>query len=387
MSFEKPLQKSLKTRFILAVAVLPFMAACTSKKVPPPMLAPVANSVPVATVWNKHVGASTKLDLTKYVPAVDGNQLFTSDTHGNIDAIQVATGKTSWHIRLKQGVSGGVAVGAGAVYVPTKDGHIYALNEQNGQTLWHKTLPNQSNTAPTYASSQVYVKTIDDKLVALSASTGQIAWSYDEGSTELQLLGSSRAAVSGDMVAAGFSDGKVDGVNAANGQLIWQTTVATPQGFSDVDQMIGVFADPIISGNTVYVASYNGSVAALDLNSGAVKWQTPFSSYANIGLSNDAIFAVNPDGKIVAFNRTNGAIKWKQDALAGRQLSGIAMDGNNLVLGDNLGNVHWLSQQDGHFVARTSLGKSAIAMPPVVASGHVIVLEQDGNMVVLRLVQ
>ncbi len=377
MSFKKP--------FILAICAMPFIAACTSKQSSLPPLAPVTSSVPVNTVWYKHINASTKIDFTKFTPAVDGSQLFASDVNGDVGSFQLNNGSDNWRTRLKKAASGGVAVGGGAVYVPTVNGELYALNEQNGAVLWHVTLPDQSNTAATYANGQVYVKTIDGKLVALNASNGQTVWTYDEGATELQLLGSSRAVVSGNTVIAGFSDGKVDAINANNGQLIWQTIVATPQGFSDVSQMVGVFADPVISGNAVYVASYHGTISALDLSSGRMIWQHPISNYAGIAVDDDSVFATNTGGTIFAYSKDDGTVLWKQSALHGRELSGPAINGSNIVLGDNEGNVHWLSEQDGHFTARTFVGKSPIAVTPLVVSGNVIVLSQNGNVFVLRL--
>lgn len=377
MSFKKSL-------IPVAVALL-LIAGCTSKTVPLPTLAPVDNSVPVNTVWLKHINSSTKVDLTKYTPAIDGSQLFTSDENGNTGSIQLATGESIWRVKLKPGVSGGVAVGNGLVFVPTQNGEIYALDEKNGSVRWHTALPNQSNTAPTYADARLYVKTIDDKVLAMNTSSGQIVWTYDQGATQLQLLGSSRVAVSGNTVVAGFSDGKVDAINANTGALMWQTTVATPEGFSDVAQMVGIFADPVISGFTVYVGAYHGSVAALDIDSGAVKWQHRFSTYDNIAVTDKGVFAAGQGGHIIGLSRSNGSVMWKQDALSKRSLSGIAVDGNNLVIGDDQGNLHWLSAQNGNFVARTSLGKTVIATTPLVVSGNVVVPAQNGNIVVLRL--
>ncbi|NNM58385.1 MAG: outer membrane protein assembly factor BamB [Legionellales bacterium] len=375
----------LRKSLILTVCAVILMSGCTNKEAPLPTLVQVNHPIPVDTVWLKHINASSKVNLTKYTPVIDGSQLFTSDEKGNVSSIQLATGATNWHIKLKPGVSGGVEVGGSLVYVPTQNGEVYALNEENGNVRWHTVLPNQSNTAPTYAGARLYVKTIDDKVLALNTSTGQILWTYDQGATQLQLLGSSRVAVSGNTVIAGFSDGKVNALNANTGQLMWQTTAAVPQGFSDVAQMVGVFSDPIISGTTVFVGTYHGSVAALDIDSGTIKWQHNFSTYDNIAVTDAGVFAASTGGHIVGLNRANGTVMWKQDALAKRRLSGIAVDGNNLVVGDDQGNLHWLSAQNGAFVARIVLGKTAIETTPLSVSSDVIVSTQNGNVFVLRL--
>lgn len=375
---------SLKKSFILAGMALLCLAACTSKTTLAP-LAPVDNATPVNTIWYKHVGASTKVVLSKYTPAVSGTQLFTSDSQGNVVALSLQNGDRLWETRLKAAASGGVAVGNEMLFVPTIKGSLCALNQKNGELIWQTTLPNQSNTAPTYANGQVFVKTIDDKVVALSASTGQIQWTYDEGATQLQLLGSSRPVVVGNQVIAGFSDGEVDAIGRTNGVLLWQALIAVPTGFSDMGRMIGVFADPIVVGNTIYAASYQGSLSAIDINNGSIKWQVPLSDYAGIAVSNNKVVAVTPDGDVLAFNASNGAQVWKQTALEGRQLSGPAIDGNKVVLGDDQGNVHWLALSDGHFTSRTYVGKSAVAVTPLVVNDKVIVSSINGNMFVMQV--
>lgn len=370
---------------ILSLMILPLVTACSFSKAPPSSLAPLNNPLPVDTLWYKHINESTKEGLAKYTPAVDTGVLFTADTKGNIVASQLSTGEVNWRIRLKNPASGGVAVGNQAVYVPTIKGEIYALSQKDGHILWQASLPDQSNTAATYNNGQLFIKTIDDKLVALDANTGKTLWIYDEGATQFQLLGSSSPVVTSTQVIAGFSDGEVDAINRKTGELMWQTLIAIPTGFSDLGRMIGVFANPIIQGNTVYAVSYQGSLSAINLNDGSVRWRIPLSDYAGISLGNNNVITVTTDGDIIAYNQNSGKLSWQQIALHGRSLSGPAMDGNNIVIGDDLGNVHWLNGNNGNFVARSFIGKSPVVITPLVINRKVIVLSENGNVFVMQV--
>jgi outer membrane protein assembly factor BamB len=373
--------------YSFAFCLLAALTACSSGMVTFSPLPVSANARPTETMWVKHVNQHTALNLTKYMPALDGDTLYLTDIKGTVSAVQLASGNVNWHTRLKAGASAGAAAGQDTVYVPTLDGGLFALSQAQGKVLWHVTLPDQSNTVPTYDHGKLFVKTIDDKLLALDAGTGQILWTYDEGGTQLQLLGSSSAAVSGNTVIAGFSDGKINAVSASNGQLLWQDTVAIPKGFNDVAQMIGVFADPIIEDNRVYAVSYHGTLSAIDLHSGQLIWQQPLSSFDNMALSQSAIFVADTNGNISAYDKRQGKLLWRQTALKGRELSGVALDGDTLVIGDQAGTLHWLSVTQGQFVASAQLGKSALAVQPMVIGNNVLVLSQSGDLFLLRLVK
>jgi outer membrane protein assembly factor BamB len=369
----------------LLFAVMPMLTACVSDQRATEPLAPVASAMPVNMNWERHLADGSRVDFTKLTPAIDGQQLFVAGSRGQITASNLATGKPMWSTTLKQGISGGPAAGSGNIYVPTTDGELYALRQTDGAIQWHIDLPDQSNTVPTYSNGQVFVKTIDDQLLSLNATTGQQNWKYDEGATQLQLLGSSSVAVKGNAVVAGFSDGKLNAIDAANGALVWQAMVGVPQGFTDMSRMVGIAADPIIYGGTAYAASYHGNIAAVDMSTGRIIWQHPLSVFAGIAVSNNAVFASDSKGRVWAFDKSDGTVLWKQTALVGRQVTGPAVTGNYIVVADSAGSVHWLSQQDGHFVARTAIGNVNITTTPQVTNQGVIVYANNGTVALLNL--
>ncbi len=376
---------NLRKLIILSSIAFPLITACSTKEAPLPKLTPVTAETPVSTVWAKHIGSSSNINYSKLTPAIDNNQVIVVDSRGDVVAVQLKDSATLWSVKLPAATSAGATIGNDAVFVPTTNGKLYALNVKNGEQLWSVDLPDQSNTPPTYGKGQVFVKTIDDQLVALDASNGQLKWKYDEGATQLQLMGSSRAIVAGNTVYAGFSDGKLSAFNAANGQLLWQTLIAVPRGFSDVGRMVGISADPVVTGNTVYAASYHGTISALNATNGDILWQHPLSSYAGLAVANDAVYASDSRGRIWAFSRRNGIVLWKQRALRDRQITGPALVGNNIVVADHEGNVHWLSQQDGHFVARIKLTNGSITSTPQVSGNMVLLRANNGSMAVYTL--
>ena len=51
------------------------------------------------------------------------------------------------------------------------------------------------------------------------------------------------------------------------------------------------------------------------------------------------------------------------------------------VVADKMGYLHWMSVDDGAFVARTKVANDEILSPPLVYQNHVYVMTQKGKVV------
>jgi outer membrane protein assembly factor BamB len=81
-----------------------------------------------------------------------------------------------------------------------------------------------------------------------------------------------------------------------------------------------------------------------------------------------------------AFGASDGHVLWRNDKLKNRDLSAPLLLGPSAVFGDYKGFVHFLSRDDGSFVARVPTDGSRISAPPVVAGDTLVVQTKDGNL-------
>ncbi|MDO7667581.1 MAG: PQQ-binding-like beta-propeller repeat protein, partial [Pseudomonadota bacterium] len=59
--------------------------------------------------------------------------------------------------------------------------------------------------------------------------------------------------------------------------------------------------------------------------------------------------------------------------------------GDNLIVGDFEGYIHWISRQDGRFTARVKVASTAIRSKPVVSNDLVYVMAADGTLTAFRI--
>jgi len=375
------LQQNIFFVFMLALS----LSACSSlfDKDNTPSPSPLVNfptEAKTARLWYTSTGAGSNSDYLKLMPAIAGTSIFTASKNGVVAANDRQTGKSLWQTNTGADISGGTATYAGLVYVGTREGDVYALNQSNGKIIWKAASSSEILAPPAASDDIVLVKTIDGRVTAFSNTDGHERWKYQQTEPNLILRGSSAPQIIHGSAIVGFENGDLAKLRLRDGDVQWQKTIADPQGIFAIQRMIDIDADPIVIGNRVYAATYQGRIAALDLSSGNELWNHDISSYSGIAADGNKVYVSDAQSHVWAFNATGGAVSWQQTQLAARTITGPALISRYVVVGDAEGYLHWMSKQDGHFVARTFVNKSGIAATPIVNEDVLYVYSKDGHL-------
>ena len=306
----------------------------------------------LALVWKDSIGSEAKRDpLRPQLDVQDGN-VYAASHNGQVYAWN-ATGQKLWQVKTKQDITAGVSAGAGLVVFGTAKGDIVALDAKDGKTLWTKAT-SASILAPALISNQRVVALGNDGTVtATDAATGQMAWTFDIPMPSLSIRGTSAPVLfDGNTVIVAGAAGRIYGLDLATGVPKWERRIAVSDGTSEVQRLIDVDGDPFVSGRQLYVASYQGQLAAMNLDNQQINWVVDTSSLRTPteGLGN--IYVSTVDGKILAVDEQSGKTVWTLDALAYRGLSNPVVLGRYLVVGDASGYLHIIEQTEGKVVGR-----------------------------------
>ncbi|MGZ8253323.1 MAG: outer membrane protein assembly factor BamB family protein, partial [Burkholderiaceae bacterium] len=209
-------------------------------------------------------------------------------------------------------------------------------------------------------------------------------WTYQRTTTPLTLRGPSEMAFSGDQVLAGFPGGRLVALANASGAVRWDVGVSEPRGATEVERLADVMGQPLVSAGNVCAASYQGRLACFESANGALRWARDLSAMTGPGGDDQRLFVVDAKSHLHAYSRTAGASAWLQQKLEKRDLSAPLALRRAVVTGDFLGYVHFLSPDDGAFIARVELG-SAIVAAPRAFGGGAVVQTQDGVVALINI--
>lgn len=365
---------------LLAFAVL--ATACDKEKdvAPPAELVDFDPLVRVDRVWS--VGTKGGDDVLRLGlrPAVDGGRAYIAGHGGDVRALDLPTGRDLWKSNTDLELSGGPAVGEGVVVVGGTGGELVALDAGTGVKRWQVATGGEVLTAPSVAGGLVVVRTVDGRLRGLRVADGGEAWAYEQPVPRLTLRGNGAPIVDGDMVFAGLDSGKVVALSLTTGELLWSTTVAPSHGRTEIERLVDIDSPVRIVGDDVFVVGYQGRIAMLARDTGQLWWGRDLSSNRGLAVADDLLYVTTADSQVVALRRRDGTPVWSQDALLRRSLTGPALSGDAVVVGDFEGYVHWLDAATGQLLARGKTGGGRMSNAPVVA-GDLLLLQTDSGEV------
>lgn len=341
-------------------------------------------SISVRELWSTSIGSGTSDRYLKLHPVQAAGRLFAAEFDGDVIAISPNNGKHLWSVDTDTAITGGPGAGDGLVVVGSKDGEITALDAARGVILWRAQVTSEVLAEPVVAAGVVVVRSADGKVFGLDAGDGSRRWSYDRLVPTLSLRGYSAPVVDGDRVMIGFDNGRVVALDLVAGTPIWEVSVSVPRGRTDLDRIIDIDGDLTVADGVLYVASYQGRLAALDVNDGRPLWGRDLSSYSGVAYDTEHVYVSDDQGAVWAIDRTDGSAIWKQEALRNRHLSAPAVVGDYLVLGDLDGYVHWLRLSDGGFAARERADSSPVIAAPLIIDNAALVYTSGGDISAYR---
>ncbi|KAF1056897.1 MAG: Outer membrane protein assembly factor BamB [Pseudomonas delhiensis] len=378
----------LRWKHVALLALTLMAVGCSSnskKELPPAELTDIKVEVSLKEQWSRSVGDGQG-DLYELLePAVDGSSIFAASAEGRVMAMQRESGDVLWKKDLDVPISGGVGVGNGLVLVGTLKGDVIALDAASGEQKWRTRVSSEVLSSPVTNGDVVVLQTQDDKVIGLDASTGNQRWMYDNTVPVLTLRGTGSPLIAGRVAIAGLASGKVVAVDVQRGLPVWETRVAVPQGRSELDRVVDIDGGLTLVDNVIYVSSYQGRAAALDLSSGRIIWQREASSYAGVAEGLGSVYISDASGTVEALDGRSSSSLWSNDALARRQLSAPAVFSSNVVVGDFEGYLHLLSQADGRFVGREKVDGDGVRVRPLVVGNWMYVFGNSGKLVAYTL--
>lgn len=198
---------------------------------------------------------------------VDGNTAFVGDHDGNVYAIDVATGVLRWTSQAGGFLTNSLAVSGGEVVAAVQGGrttqpHLIAFKESDGSTSWDVEVQGAVlASAPAIETDHVIVGFYDQTVRSFDLTDGAESWAARLNSP---VLFTSAPAITPDAVLAVDVSGDVYRLDLATGERAWdfalnETVLRSPA---------------VVAGDRVLIASSTGHLAAVDLTSGRLVWQS-----------------------------------------------------------------------------------------------------------------
>ncbi len=339
------------------------------------------------TLWSRSIGRGGDRFLWQIQPGIIDDLVVVADADGRVTALSRETGSPRWDNRLADlRIAAGVGVGAGIAVVGTLDGEAVALNLENGDERWRTSLSSEVLAVSPVQGQTVVARTNDGRLHALDALSGTVRWTVLRTTPALSLRGVQVPVMLPGRVLASFDNGRLLMLGADRGNVLWEAVLGVPSGRSELERLIDADGHIPMYRGAAFASTYQGRLAALALDSGDLIWDREFSSYqgGDIHADSEILVMTDADSHVWGLDPRNGGDLWQQSGLRLRGVTAPVVIGDQAVVGDYQGYLHWLDVTDGAVVARTRAGSSAIVTRPVLEDGVLYVVAGNGQVSAIR---
>jgi len=351
-------------------------------------------------LWTADVGSgSGSSRILTAPPVVVEGKVFAKDAQSTVSAFDANTGGRIWSVTLKpekardtDEFGGGVAYYGGRLFVTTGFANVFSLDPNDGNVIWTSTVSAPIRGAPLVLGDRVFAVSIDNKLHAMAAVDGSDLWNFTGLQEIAGYVGGNSPSGFNDVIVAPFSSGELVELRAENGRTVWNESLVGPRRES---RAFGNLADirgrPVIDRGLVLAMGSAGTLAAIDLRSGQRIWERNIGGSQTPWVAGRFLFVVTSGADVAAVERDTGKVKWvtplTQYADEKRrnpiQWVGPVLASDRLLVGGSTGELLALSPYTGEVIGKLAIG-SPMRLAPVVANRTIYILADTGRLIALR---
>lgn len=246
-------------------------------------------------------GVPGGLGLVMGAPAVSGDLVYVGGSNRKLYALDAKTGAAKWQFESGDKIWSSPAVSNGTVYFGSLDHHIYAVDAATGVRRWAIKTGGAVASSPLIVKDTLYIGAADKILYALDPATGATRWTFTADNWFW-----TQPAMGDGILYAGALDHRVYALDPASGQQVW------PRPFEVREAIV---AAPVVVGDTVVIATGDGSVFGLDARRGGERWtyalpnQTPI--YSHLTTDGSAVYVTALDNTVYAIDPRTGGKLWE----------------------------------------------------------------------------
>ncbi len=373
-----PVIKKRWLKWMAAMSVV-LLAACSSTpdKPKPTALSQLTSPRTVTTVWSAQVGPVTNV-LSMNTAS---GRLAVVSQNGLVSVLNPETGALAWQFPLNTPISAGIGGDGSRYAVVTQANELVTLSD--GKVLWRAKLPTNAFTTPLVAGGRVFALTTDRTVLAFDGATGQRLWSQQRSGEALVVRQAGILTTFQDNLLVGLS-GRLVAMSPSNGVSRWEATVGASRGTNEVERLVDLVAGVSRVNNVVCARAYQTAVSCVDATRGSILWTRAAQGHVGVSGNENWVFGTETDGKFFAWNRSSGQVAWQTDSLRFRGLTAPAFADGQLLVGDELGWLHWLDPKNGQTLARVQMDSSGIVVSPLRVGKNWVTVSKNGLLQALR---
>jgi eukaryotic-like serine/threonine-protein kinase len=284
-------------------------------------------------------------------PIIDQGSVYFGGCDSTFYSVSLTDGKVKWRLKTQGQIRSTPLIHNRFIFLNGGDGIIYKLNKTSGTIVWssHVGTEKQYDFADYHQSSPILYEGVlyfglgDGSVTAIEEATGEKLWSYQTGDAV-----HTTPAISGDKIFVGSFDGNVYALDMRDGTLRWKFKTVGHRFFPKGE----VQGSPAVHAGLIFIGARDYNVYALDQEKGFARWNKAFvRGWGLVNEIHDSVLYIGgADERIlVSVDPSTGKENWrkKMDFLI---FGKNAYSENLMYVGTTLGKFHAIDRSNGNTI-------------------------------------
>jgi len=301
-------------------------------------------------------------------PVAAEGRAFLATRDGDLIALDIATGKLVWKVKVAAGFEGAPTCASDLVLAPDLEGAVHAFGFADGKKVWSHQTAGKSEIKASVAVDQgtALVGSYDGTLHALNLRDGAPRWTFE---SEAQIHATC-AVVAGIVYFAGC-DGHFRGLDIATGGV-------------KLDVPFGGYtaASPAIASGLAVFGTFGNEVVGIDMVRKRILWRyvptKAFPFYSSAALAGGSVYVGSRDKALHVLDLETGRLQWTFET-QGKIDSSPVFDGSRVFFGSHDGRIRGLDVKTRKSTFSYETG-APVATSPAIAQDRLLVASTDGRI-------
>ncbi len=244
---------------------------------------------------------------------------------------------------------------------------VYAMDSKTGRRDWHvQTDTSVKNTVALAEDGVAVATSVAGRVHGIDAGSGDLLWQRDLPRYPGRWIYTTPVIADGTVYTGGKAG--YGAYDVATGEEYWYKTLTTPVGSGDpVGDGWGSFPSPLVVGGLLITHLSGRGIVALYRANGEIAWENPLGIthyFSSPVLADGLIISGVEFGKLAALEPETGEVVWEGEVIDAQYPTHVLVDGDQMYVSTNQGRVRSLGLSPREAFWSVQAGDDLLDMNP-----------------------
>ena len=280
------------------------------------------------------------------------------------------------------------------LYAHNGSRELLAINGVDGTVIWEKKNELPFRGGITSYKNYLFVSDFDGNFLSFNNRNGKLVWNVFLGSEYNSVYTTARPLVVKNKVIVPGTGGTFFVIAINTGEVLWSENISSNKQLPILFHSGDIVANPIYYKGKLFLVSQSGFTAAFDLKTSKKLWYIPIGGFETPTISGKTIFIMGNLGLLAAVDTDTGKLRWKKQYpsyvneksfFSEKEISvykGPTLVDSKLLITNQKGIINVVNANNGSEI--DTLNIEELSIPPIPVDGKVLFLTAKGKLLAYK---